>query len=750
MAGRMRIFFTVIVLFVAAVAQGQGVGPHVSGGHLAGSAAGLDDGYSEANAFVPLWQPNRDSLLFADGSFLLFNDGTDFLGGNVGGGVRSWQDATSSIVGVYGYYDRRELDVTSFDQYGLGIESLGYIWDARLNVNVPVGDATFSQTSAPGFIGTGFGTRTTSIHGLTVLDAEVGAVLWANESWQFRSFVGAYGLFDNVVQDTPGVRSRIEARVNDQCWIGGFIEHDREFDTTGGATFTWRFGRGKKACNNSGYNVLARLGDPVSRRKYVALGKSERTTLATVQGEALEIAHFVPGGDGLTGQSVTPSGDGSVEKPYNSLAFVETSTADIVYIHPGVYEGASMRVTREGQRVVGGSALVGVILGNTTRLLPIQGVTTLTNSPQDAITISADGVQVEGFTIVSPQRHGIYGADVNGLLIGENTISGSGDDGIRLGITHSAWVGGNIVVSSGGAGLIAQSFEGRLAYNEFNGNAAEGVLIAGPAMASFASNEFHNNGSHGLRVAGNLDSYQGFSSLERNTATRNSGDGLRVEGNLESTYSNNSITWNQSHNNAGAGIRIGGGVEGAIDVNATHENGDTGLIVGGNVENLASNESNRNLGRGILIGGSVGESGVLPLRSIEANAAHDNEETGIEIQGDLIGDLRDSYAYRNDGHGVFVHGDVAGDLLWSDVAANDLTGVRVDGSVVGSVHENNVFTNGFNTAEDGIHIGGNVGGDVINNDTYLNGDDGIDIDGVVSGATSPNFATGNGDQAFEN
>lgn len=119
-------------LLVGPSALAQGVGPHASGGVVAGSAVGLEDGYVHFGGFVPIVQPDEQSLLFFDGSLLLMNEGSDYLGGNLGAGLRSYSYTTDTILGGYVYYDRRDLDLYEFDQIGLGLESLGRNFDARL------------------------------------------------------------------------------------------------------------------------------------------------------------------------------------------------------------------------------------------------------------------------------------------------------------------------------------------------------------------------------------------------------------------------------------------------------------------------------------------------------------------------------------------------------------------------------------------------------------------------------------------
>lgn len=276
------------VLFPA-LALAQGTGPHVSIGTLAGDAAGLDDGYVHFGGFVPLAEPDRHSLLFAEGSLLLFNEGSDQLGGNVGVGYRAYCEETGTILGGHFHYDRRDLGLAEFDQLGVGLESLGELFDARLNVNVPINE-----------------TRRDAI-ALSTIDGEVAALLTENDWAQVRAMIGVYGLFHDTIEETAGVRGRVELRLADQCFVGGYVEQDDLFDTTGGLTFEYRFGRGDSPRENSARTLLARLGDPVSRRRHVVVA-SNAMLAASVTGVVETEEEPTTGGPPITpgGTTDTP------------------------------------------------------------------------------------------------------------------------------------------------------------------------------------------------------------------------------------------------------------------------------------------------------------------------------------------------------------------------------------------------------------------------------------------------------------
>ncbi|TWT94858.1 hypothetical protein Pla108_37090 [Botrimarina colliarenosi] len=137
---------------------------------------------------------------------------------------------------------------------------------------------------------------------LATIDGEVGALLTGNDWWQLKSFVGVYGLFHCAIDDTAGVRGRVEARLADQCFVGGYVEHDELFDTTGGVTLEYRFGRGGSAAENSSKNLLARLGDPVVRRRHVLVAENAARLSIT----SLSVGGPTTGGPSTGGPGVTP------------------------------------------------------------------------------------------------------------------------------------------------------------------------------------------------------------------------------------------------------------------------------------------------------------------------------------------------------------------------------------------------------------------------------------------------------------
>ncbi|NJP11314.1 MAG: hypothetical protein HC866_19065 [Leptolyngbyaceae cyanobacterium RU_5_1] len=107
-----------------------GVGYSTSGGGY--------DGFGSFEGFIPLQQTPGQDVVYLVGRLLLDNDAN--LGGNLLLGYRVYNPGANRLYGAYLGYDTRDTGNNLFSQLGLGFETLGDGWDARLNAYIPVGD----------------------------------------------------------------------------------------------------------------------------------------------------------------------------------------------------------------------------------------------------------------------------------------------------------------------------------------------------------------------------------------------------------------------------------------------------------------------------------------------------------------------------------------------------------------------------------------------------------------------------------
>lgn len=215
-----------------------GVGYNTSGGGY--------EGFGSFQGFIPLYQTPRLDLVYLLGRLLLDNDAN--LSGNVLFGYRFYNSAANRIYGTYLSYDDRDTGSNVFSQLGVGFETLGETWDARLNAYIPLGDSR--QTVRESVFSTGTQvsdlqfqnnfllvaeTRSQRImRDLEALvagfDGEVGVRLGRfSNGGDVRGYAGLYYL---AAGDTSfGVRGRLEARPLNDLTVGLGVQHDGIFGT---------------------------------------------------------------------------------------------------------------------------------------------------------------------------------------------------------------------------------------------------------------------------------------------------------------------------------------------------------------------------------------------------------------------------------------------------------------------------------------------------------------------------------------
>ncbi|MEI8329115.1 MAG: inverse autotransporter beta domain-containing protein [Chlamydiia bacterium] len=117
-----------------------GTGPkpmRITTRHIEGNGIGYNRGYTTIEGFLAPYQYDR-WIPFVDLRGHVLNDGQ--LAANAGLGVRYKSDAR--IWGINSYYDYRNSRHYHYNQVAMGLESLGTVWDFRLNGYLPVGAKT--------------------------------------------------------------------------------------------------------------------------------------------------------------------------------------------------------------------------------------------------------------------------------------------------------------------------------------------------------------------------------------------------------------------------------------------------------------------------------------------------------------------------------------------------------------------------------------------------------------------------------
>lgn len=568
---------SLLVLASGQLLLAQGVDSRLGFSHTAGELPGLDDGYTRFNSFLPLIGPTDYSLVFADLGFVLFNENTQADGANVGLGLRAYDSLTNRIYGGHFYYDYRDTGHSHYNQLSWGFESLGEMFDCRVNAYLPVGDTWnhYLDGASTSFMGSYlYFTDVPQEVALRGVDGEAVGLLIDQGTWQLRGGAGVYSFWhDNTGVAAIGPRARLELRVADQLWINGSVQHDDEFDTTAALSISWRYGltRHLEHCSSS-TSVACRLGDPVERQDQISIkqyigGPSTDKLVTSADGHAYTFHHV--------SSQAAPGGDGSIESPSNTLAAASHQPEDIVLVHGGsAFVGEQFVSSTEGQRVLAEGVPHELETQAGTILLPEVGSgvrPTIVGGAGDVITIAANGVEVSGFDIkpfatfapfyyyytdaihlMLVSSSGIVAQNVNDININRNVIFGATSSGIYLRNVHGmSRVVNNVSSSNLEYGLhIQSSFTGTIAHNSFNDNYGAGLYIFAnvipdvPAevVGNIVDNQMLRNNlssqggpfGGGLYAVANIDG-----NVSGNAANENGGVGIQVVGSISGDFKDN-------------------------------------------------------------------------------------------------------------------------------------------------------------------------------------------------------------------
>lgn len=485
-------------------------------GHTS-SGAGFD-GTTQIRGFIPLRQSPGHNITYVAPQFLIDNDGD--VGGNLLFGHRAYGEDGNRIWGGYLSMDARETDESNFYQLGLGLESLGNVWDFRINGYIPLGDT--SQVVDERTFDTGFDVSSGFQGNLLVLanrreqqlvriedialggfDAEVGARIarWDDGNGDLRGFAGLYFYDANRVDSTLGWRVGLELRPVQNIVLGVNAQGDELFgnNIVGSIAFTFPRVRPRGSVPED-IEVAARLGEPVRRTDSIAVTTQEtRETIINEIEEPLmnpeeeDPYRFIHVTLGRAGQ-----GDGTFENPFGT---VEEAIADsisdgnnIVYVDAGSNPDIPAFTIPDRVSVLSQGPtqfLAGMSFPGFPELpsrLPFSTFVNFDEGILVEIPLSGDGnfptirdagatnlvtlnnrTTLSGFLLVDAPENAVFGSSVANVEIRDNVITNPGERGIYLSdVTGSGILFDNVITGaqggadSGQAILIENSASGSL------------------------------------------------------------------------------------------------------------------------------------------------------------------------------------------------------------------------------------------------------------------------------------------------
>lgn len=616
------------------------------------TSSGGYEGFGSFQGFIPLYQTPGQDLVYLIGRLLLDNDAN--LGGNLLLGYRVYNPGANRIYGAYLSYDNRDTGSNVFSQLGLGFETLGDVWDARLNAYVPLGDPR--QTVSERVFNTG-----TQISGLQFqnnflllsgnqsqqtirdlealvagFDGEVGVRLWRfSNGGDVRGYAGLYYL---AAGDTSfGVRGRLEARPLDNLTVGVGVQHDGIFGTNVFASVALSF-PGSRSRVAGGNSVLARMGEDPVRINAIAIDhqqevKNTSSTFNTLltnpaTGQPYVFQHVTLGVSG---------GNGTFENPFGIVqSALDATRSDgnaIVYVQAGSNPGIPAFTIPDRVQVLSTGPIqpLAATLSGQSLLgfqIPLSGSGTFPNV-NGTVTMRSDTV-LSGFTITSATGPGVTFTNVNGVEVRDNLIrntAGAGILGNGVAIANltrnqitSAQDQGIYIQNVGTANVIDNSVANTRAGTTTIGNPITGDITIGSITIPNPGSIIPLPSGQGIVIA----TTTGDANLARNTVTGTGTQGIVllnargnatiVDNNVANTVGNdfpvNVPTIGNITVTTGQGIVISG-INGNLDVsrntvNAVRGQGITVAGVTNGTTTVGNNTVRNTVDQGMVVAGTSG------------------------------------------------------------------------------------------------------------------------------------------------
>ncbi|MBI2743044.1 MAG: inverse autotransporter beta domain-containing protein [Chlamydiales bacterium] len=421
--------------------------------HIEANGIGYKHGYSTAELFFA--NSEKSFIPFLDLRGHLFNTGK--FAGNVGLGFRNFPSESSRAFGANIFYDFRRERKHNFHQVGLGLESLGAVWDFRANGYIPVGsnsdyfDSEFHEFDEHEII-----LRRKKDIAMYGVDAEAGAHVYRWNNLDLYTGIGPY-YFVRGHKDAIGGKARVNARFFADCAFNLSLEGTVSYDSLfkdiyqGQLSISFPLARSKKVEKGrhkgtcSDFTALQRrLVLPVVRDEIIVIKRKKKNSVAINPATGLPYqVWFV---------NNTSSSLGTFESPYPTLEMAQNASSpnDIIYVFSGngTTTGMDSGITMQaGQKLLGSgtkhplSTTAGTItIPAFTNINPILSSTLLGS---DGIVLLANNNEIAGLTLDATNgRAGILYQEsdpISGLLVRNNLIlGGPGGSGTGTGSGSTA------------------------------------------------------------------------------------------------------------------------------------------------------------------------------------------------------------------------------------------------------------------------------------------------------------------------
>lgn len=530
-----------------------GESPHpmrLTARHIDPNGIGYTQGYTTVEGFFPV--TNCDHwVLFLDVRGHVFNDGRPAANGGLG--IRYLAD--SRVWGLNAYYDYRKTHHQHYNQVAMGLESLGKVWDFRVNGYLPFGDhkSHYYGLKFSRFKGHKAILSQKYEYTLAGGNAEAGAHV---NTWKNCPLYFAGGPYYLTGQGHTAWGGQLRATITmfKYLELGGNVSYDHLFKWIGQGQVALNFpfgGRKQVAkCTNSTTKcsdlmaVSQRAYQPVDRFEIIPIDRKHKYS-AAIDPATGKPYYFVFVNN-------TSSSNGTIKSPYPTLAAAQANSGphNIIYVFPGDGTTRGMNtgiVLSDYQRLWGSSyaqklpTTLGSVIISATPGSTINGVVfspIITNTSGPVVTLG-NGNEISGLYLQSQGS--------NPSVLATNVAN--------VNLMNSTLGGGN---APGYIGISGTELTGTLKVKDCVFNQAQNGILLQNSLTNLTTNitnsTFSNTGASFPTVQWTLANDVQGNLMVNNSSIVSAGNGIQV--NLSGTSGINAQLNNDQITSGGLGVYV--------------------------------------------------------------------------------------------------------------------------------------------------------------------------------------------------
>ncbi len=472
----------------------------VSARHIEGKGVGYNQGYTSVDGFFAFFTP-KYWIPFLDLRGHIFNNGKPAA--NAGLGLRYL--ASQRVWGINGYYDYRQSQRQHYNQVSIGLETLGTIWDLRINGYLPVGDkkSRFSHPHFDHFEDHHMIISRKREFALKSANAEIGFHVDAIKKVPFYFAGGPYYLVGEG-KNAWGGEARVAVDIFEYIRLESNASYDRIFKgiVQGQISLIIPFGHTKEVKHRKNQcsrerALWRRALQRVDRNEIIPLKKKRRESVA-INPETKQPYFFLFVDN-------TSHSNGTFKSPFNTLIAAQDSSQpnDIIYVFTGDGTSTGMDqgiILKNNQKLLGSgnSYQFPTTRGSVTVPAFTQIQPVITNSINPVVAC-ANNNEIAGMHITINNTIGIISTGIENVSIHDNQIDINQSTGIFVQNASGVFAIQNNIINllNSSEGILVDSFDGLMLaqHNVFNfDNSAQnfGVHLV-PANPTASDYQFTEN-----------------------------------------------------------------------------------------------------------------------------------------------------------------------------------------------------------------------------------------------------------------